>query len=183
MTVRLQRMTPADAGETIEWMTRQYGFDPEEVRWWVTHLHFNWALSVKALDESGQTVGLLNMSDYRIEEETEAIVVEAPELLAQLNAMRYIAVFSFIVAEEYRHVTPLSHEMLMEIWGELEERYDFIFVPVMHRLTTHAFWKRRGAIEFFRDSQSVYYLIPLGQRAEEVKAMVTQNMAICKRPR
>ena len=175
MNITLRRMTPADAEETIDWMTRQYSFDREEVRWWVTHLHFNWTLSVKASDEGGQTIGLLNMSDYRIAEETEAIIGEAPELLAQLDAMRYTAVFSFIVAEGYRHVTPLSHQMLMEIWDELEARYDFIFVPVMHRLTTHAFWKRRGAVEFFRDAQSVYYLIPLGPRAEEVKALVTQS--------
>ena len=169
MSITLHRMSPDDSVETIEWITRQYGFEHSEVTWWVEHLHFNWPLSVKATDETGQTVGLLNMSDYRIEEETDAIVSEAPELLAQLNAMRYTAVFSFIIAEDYRHCTPLSHQMLMEIWDELEARYDFIFVPVMHRLTTHAFWKRRGAVEFFRDSQSVYYLIPLGQRAEEVK--------------
>lgn len=168
MNIRLRRMTAADSEETIAWITRQYGFDGAEVRWWVEHLHFNWAMSVKAIDGDGGTVGLLNMSDYRIEEESESIAAERPELLARLNAMRYIAVFSFIVAEGYRHVTPLSHEMLKEIWGELEEGYDFVFVPVMHRLTTHDFWKRRGAVEFFRDSQSVYYMIPLSGRGRGI---------------
>ena len=64
---RLLRMTPADAPETIRWITNQYGFDPEEVRQWVHHLHFNWPLSVKAINPDGHTIGLLNMSDYRIE--------------------------------------------------------------------------------------------------------------------
>ena len=31
----------------------------------------------------------------------------------------------------------------------------------MHHLKTHQYWKRRGAIEFFRDKMSIYYLIPL----------------------
>lgn len=153
-------MTPADRDETIEWITRQYSFDRNEVTWWVDHLHFNWPMSVKAIDVNGQTVGLLNMSDYRINEETEAIVREKPAMLKQLNSLKYIAVFSFIVAESYRH-TPLNHQMIMEIWNELEQHYDFVFVPVMHSLKTHQYWKRRGAVEFFRDKMSVYYLIPL----------------------
>ena len=44
-------------------------------------------------------------------------------------------------------------------------RYDFIFVPVMHRLQTHCYWQRRGAREFYRDGQSVYYLIPINKEA------------------
>ena len=164
MNITLCRMTPADSGETIEWITRQYGFDRNEVTWWVENLHFNWPLSVKAIDEQGRTIGLLNMSDYRIEEETEAIVNEKPELLRRLNALRYTAVFSFIVAPQYRHTT-LNHRMIMDIWDELEQHYDFVFVPVMHSLKTHQYWKRRGAVEFFRDKMSIYYLIPLKSEA------------------
>lgn len=163
MNITLRRMTPADSRETIEWITRQYGLDRNEVAWWVENLHFNWPLSVKATDGNGTTIGLLNMSDYRIEEETEAIISEQPELLQKLNALRYTAVFSFIVAEPYRH-TPLNQQMIMEIWEELKANYDFVFVPVMHRLKTHQYWKRRGAIEFFRDQQSVYYIIPLSSK-------------------
>ena len=139
MNITLHRMTPADSGETIEWITRQYCFNRDEVASWVEKLHFNWPLSVKAVDENGKTVGLLNMSDYRIEEETSVIADEQPDLLQRLNAMRYTAVFSFIVAEPYRH-TPLNHRMIMDIWDELEHRYDFLFVPVMHHLKTHQYW-------------------------------------------
>ena len=71
----LQRMSPDDAQLTVDWMTRQYGFDPKEVEEWVAHLHFNWVKSVKAVDAAGNVIGLLNMSDYRIEEETEAIPI------------------------------------------------------------------------------------------------------------
>jgi hypothetical protein len=166
-------MTPADAPTTVAWMTRQYGFDPKEVEEWVAHLHFNWSMSVKALDAAGEVIGLLNMSDYRIEEETEAILSEQPELLRRLDALRYTAVFSFIVAEPYRH-TPLNHRMIMEIWHELEQDYDFLFVPVMHRLTTHQYWQRRGAVEFFRDSMSIYYLIPLRGKAL-LRSLLPQN--------
>lgn len=173
MNITLCRMTPADRGETIDWITRQYGFDRNEVASWVDNLHFNWPLSVKAVDEQGRTVGLLNMSDYRIEEETEAILSEQPELLRRLDALRYTAVFSFIVAEPYRH-TPLNHRMIMEIWDELEQDYDFLFVPVMHRLTTHQYWQRRGAVEFFRDSMSIYYLIPLRGKAL-LRSLLPQN--------
>ena len=157
MPYTLQRMTEADAPLTVEWMVRQYGFDREEVVSWVRELHFNWPLSVKALDEEGRVVGLLNMSDYLIEEETPEILTERPELLARLNARRYIAVFSFIVAEKYRG-TRLNSDMLMSLMPELRARYDFIFIPVMHRLKTHRYWQRWGAREFYRDREGVYYL-------------------------
>jgi len=158
MPYTLHRMTQADAPLTVEWMVRQYGFDRAEVETWVRDLHFNWPLSVKAVDENGMVIGLLNMSDYRIEEETEQILKDAPELLASLNAQRYTAVFSFIVAEEYRG-TRLNYDMLMSIMPELKARYDFIFIPVMHRLKTHTYWQRWGATEFYRDSECVYYLL------------------------
>jgi len=152
----LQRMTSADASLTVEWMVREYGFDRTEVESWVRDLHFNWPLSVKAVDDNGNVIGLLNMSDYRIEEETPQILADAPKLLASLNARRYTAVFSFIVAPEYRG-TRLNYDMLMSIMPELKARYDFIFIPVMHRLKTHAYWQRWGATEFYRDSESIYY--------------------------
>ena len=100
MSYILQRMTEDDASLTARWMVRQYGFDRAEVESWVQDLHFNWPLSVKALDENGHVIGLLNMSDYRIEEETPQILNDKPELIKSLNAQRYIAVFSFIVAEK-----------------------------------------------------------------------------------
>lgn len=166
-TTRLVRCTPSDSEESIDWITRQYGFDRGEVASWVRTLHFNWPMSVKAIDMEGRTVGLLNMSDYRVEEETEQILNDKPELVAALGRLRSIAVFSFIVAEEYRH-TRLNYQMLMAIWSELQS-YDFIFVPVMHRLQTHHYWQRWGAREFYRDAQSVYYLIPLSEAAKRLQ--------------
>ena len=166
MNYTLQRMAATDATETVEWMTRQYGFDAAEVRDWVAHLHFNWPMSVKAVDETGATVGLLNMSDYRIEEETAVMTRENPGLLAQLNALHYIAVFSFIVAEPFRG-TRLNYDMVMSLWDDLQA-YDFVFIPVMHHLKTHSYWKRWGAVEFFRDEMSVYYMLPLSQAAAGV---------------
>lgn len=171
MPYTLQRMTEDDAPLTVEWMVRQYGFDREEVVSWVRELRFNWPLSVKALDEEGRVVGLLNMSDYRIEEETPQILKYRPELVARLNARRYIAVFSFIVAEEYRG-TRLNSDMLMSLMPELKARYDFIFIPVMHRLKTHRYWQRWGATEFYRDAESVFYkweLQPEGEDREKLK--------------
>ena len=166
MNYTLQRMAATDATETVEWMTRQYGFDAAEVRDWVAHLHFNWPMSVKAVDETGATVGLLNMSDYRIEEETAVMTRENPGLLARLNALHYIAVFSFIVAEPFRG-TRLNYDMVMSLWDDLQT-YDFVFIPVMHHLKTHSYWKRWGAVEFFRDEMSVYYMLPLSPAAAEV---------------
>ncbi len=189
MNYTLHRMTPADAPLTVDWLTRQYGFDRAEVDDWVANLHFNWPLSVKAVvppppaetpplkggercsPETGElseglrggnenVVGLLNMSDYRIEEETPLIAREKPDLLAALNAQRYTAVFSFIVAPEYRG-TRLNYDMLMSIMPELRAHYDFIFVPVLHRLKTHRYWQRWGATEFYRDADCVYYRLPL----------------------
>ena len=153
-------MSPADAPLTVEWITRQYGFDRYEVEGWVRDLHFNWALSVKAVDANGEVIGMLNMSDYRIEDETERIRRDAPELLARLNALRYTAVFSFIVREDYRG-TRLNYDMLTSIMPELRERYDFVFIPVMHRLETHRYWQRWGAREFYQDEDCVYYLLPM----------------------
>ncbi len=166
MNYTLQRMAATDATETVEWMTRQYGFDAAEVRDWVAHLHFNWPMSVKAVDETRATVGLLNMSDYRIEEETAVMTRENPGLLARLNALHYIAVFSFIVAEPFRG-TRLNYDMVMSLWDDLQA-YDFVFIPVMHHLKTHSYWKRWGAVEFFRDEMSVYYMLPLSPAAAEV---------------
>lgn len=159
-----------DKVEVIQWITQQYGFDPAEVSLWVTHLHFNWPLSVKATDPQGSTVGYLNMSDYRIEEETEYIVEQAPRLLQRLNAYRYTAVFSFIVAPPYRG-TDLNYRMIQHIMPQLRQ-YDFIFIPVMHHLHTHQYWKRWGALEFFRDPNCVYYLLPFNP---DVKALLVSE--------
>ena len=160
MSYILQRMTEDDAPLTVRWMVRQYDFDRAEVESWVQNLHFNWPLSVKALDENGHVMGLLNMSDYRIEEETPQILKDKPELIKSLNTQRYIAVFSFIVAEEYRG-TRLNYDMLTSIMPELKAHYDFIFIPVMHHLKTHQYWQRWGAKEFYRDEDSVDYKLDI----------------------
>lgn len=175
MNYRLQRMTSADAPLTVQWMVRQYGFSPAEVEDWVANLHFNWPMSVKAVDAEGEPIGLLNMSDYRIEEETQLIVSEQPQLLARLNALRYIAVFSFIVADPYRG-TRLNYDMLMSLMPDLKA-YDFIFIPVMHHLKTHTYWQRWGAVEFFRDAMSVYYMLPLSSAARQVVSMMGSEHA------
>ena len=172
-TTRLVRCTEADSSETIDWITRQYDFDRGEVESWVRTLHFNWPMSVKAVDMEGRTVGLLNMSDYRVEEETEQILQDNPGLVAQLGEMKSIAVFSFIVAEEYRH-TRLNYQMLMSLWPDLRQ-FDFVFVPVMHRLKTHRYWQRWNAREFYRDEQSVYYFIPLSDKAINMKITQTSH--------
>ena len=156
----IKRMTPEDAPLTVDWMVRQYGFDRAEVEDWVQNLHFNWPLSVKALDENGNVIGLLNMNDYRIEEETPQILKDQPELIKSLNAQRYIAVFSFIVAEKYRG-TRLNYDMLMSIIPELKANYDFIFIPVLHHLKTHQYWQRWGTKEFYRDEECVYYKLEI----------------------
>ena len=149
-------MTEDDASLTVDWMVRQYGFDRDEVESWVQNLRFNWPLSVKAIDENGDVIGLLNMSDYRIEEETPQILTDEPELIKSLNARRYISVFSFIVAENHRG-SRLNYDMLMSIMPELKARYDFVFIPVLHRLKTHRYWQRWGATAFYRDADCVYY--------------------------
>lgn len=162
MSYTLHRMTEADAPLTVYWITRQYGFDCNEVESWVRDLNFNWPLSVKAVDENGDVIGLLNMSDYRIEDETAQIQKDNPELLAKLNSQRYTAVFSFIVREDYCG-TRLNYDMIMEIMPELKANYDFIFIPVLHSLKTHGYWQRWGAREFYRDTECVYYLLPISQ--------------------
>ena len=164
MQYTLHRMTAAEAPLTVEWIVRQYGFDSAEVEDWVQHLHFNWPLSVKAVDGQGRVVGLLNMSDYRIEEEAPLIATERPDLLAAMNARRYTAVFSFIVSPDYRG-TRLNYDMLSTILPELKAGYDFVFIPVLHRLKTHQYWQRWGATEFYRDADCVYYQLPLHQAA------------------
>ncbi len=166
-------MTSADASLTVQWMVRQYGFDPAEVEDWVAHLHFNWPMSVKAVDTMGNPIGLLNMSDYRVEEETQLIVTEHPHLLSQLNELKYIAVFSFIVAEPYRG-TRLNYDMLMALWPDLQA-YDFVFIPVMHHLKTHRYWQRWGAVEFYRDPMSVYYMLPLSPAAKALALNVASK--------
>lgn len=146
-----------DKEETCTWMCRQYGFEWEPTMQWLTHLHINWPLSVRARQDDN-TIGLLTMSDYHIEEETEVMQQEQPELLAALNQYRYTAVFSFIVAPDHKG-TKLNYDMLMNVMPELKQ-YDFIFVPVMHQLKTHTYWKRWGALFFYQDAISKYYLIP-----------------------
>ncbi|MCR5192345.1 MAG: hypothetical protein K6D59_03480 [Bacteroidales bacterium] len=166
MPYTLHRMTPDDAQLTTEWIVRQYGFDRRTVETWIETLHFNWPLSVKAIDDHGEVIGLLNMSDYRIEEETEQILIDNPTLLAQLNAMRYVAVFSFIVREDLRG-SRLNYDMIQSIMPELKQ-YDFVFIPVLHRLKTHQYWQRWGAKEFYRDSECVYYLLPMRQGTSDL---------------
>ena len=65
--------------------------------------------------------------------------------------------------------------MIMSLWLDLQE-YDFVFIPVMHHLKTHNYWKRWGAVEFFRDGMSVYYMLPLSPSAAEVAQTLGQTM-------
>ena len=51
--------------------------------------------------------------------------------------------------------------MLMSIMPELKAHYDFVFIPVLHRLKTHQYWQRWGATEFYRDAECVYYQLEL----------------------
>lgn len=146
-----------DKKETCEWMCRQYGFDWDTTWDWLTNLHINWPLTVKALDQDERTIGLLTMSDYRIEEETPQMAQDKPALLERLNQFSYAAVFSFIVAPD-RKGTRLNYDMLQCIMPQLKQ-YDFIFVPVLHHLKTHEYWKRWGATLFYEDADSKYYLI------------------------
>jgi hypothetical protein len=57
--------------------------------------------------------------------------------------------------------------MLKSLMPDLQA-YDFIFIPVMHHLKTHSYWQRWGAVEFFRDAMSVYYMLPLSSAARQV---------------
>ncbi len=160
----LERCTPSNSEETCEWMCRQYGFEKSTVDSWMKELHINWPLSVRAVSH-GQTIGYLTMSDYRIEEETEAILRDRPALLADLNRFRYTAVFSFIVAPD-RKGSRLNYDMLMNIMAELRH-YDFVFIPVMHHLKTHQYWQRWGARLFYEDSNCKYYLLPFNPQVLE----------------
>ncbi len=161
----LERCTEADDKEpTCRWMCRQYGFEWNLTMEWLTKLHINWSLSVRAISQ-GSTIGYLTMSDYRIEDESEDIAVKQPALLAALSKYRYTAVFSFIVKEEY-HGTKLNYDMLMDVMDELKN-YDFVFIPVMHHLKTHAYWRRWGALYFYEDAVSKYYLLPFTPAVSE----------------
>jgi hypothetical protein len=51
--------------------------------------------------------------------------------------------------------------MLMSIMPELKTNYNFIFIPVLHRLKTHHYWQRWGAKEFYRDADCVYYKLDI----------------------
>ena len=172
----LRRMTAADAPLTVDWRVAQYGFDRAEVEQWVATLAFDWPLSVKAVGADGRVAGLLNMSSYRIEDEAEQMPVREPELLARLNALRYTAVFSFIVRADLRG-TRLNHDMLTSIMPELRRRFDFVFVPVLHRLATHRYWRRWGALEFHRDAECVYYALPLGESQRLAISEIISNFA------
>ena len=146
-----------DKDEMCQWISTEFHFPYDEVMGYLNELSINWGLSVKAIDEAGQTIGYLTMSDYRIEDETEQIKKDKPELLEYLNSQRYVSIFSFIVAPAYRG-TKLNYDMIMSIAEELDE-YDFIFVPVMHKLKTHDYWKRWGAVMFYEDHESKFYSI------------------------
>ena len=65
-----------------------------------------------------------------------------------------------LVSPDYRG-TRLNYDMLMSILPELKAGYDFVFIPVLHRLKTHQYWQRWGATEFYRDADCVYYQLPL----------------------
>jgi hypothetical protein len=57
--------------------------------------------------------------------------------------------------------------MLINLKPDLQA-YDFVFIPVMHHLKTHTYWQRWGAVEFYRDPVSVYYLLPLSPVGKQV---------------
>ena len=111
MSYILNRMTSADAPLTVEWMVRQYGFSKHEVEEWVANLHFNWPLSVKAEEKgSGRVLGLLNMSDYRIEEETHPHCQRTtPTTCATQRTALHRRVFVHRGSAISRHTAQLRH--------------------------------------------------------------------------
>lgn len=157
-----------DKEEMCQWMSKQFDAPYEEIMGYLNDLQINWGLSVKALDSRGNTIGFLTMSDYNIEDETEQILTDAPDLLNELNQFDYVSGFSFIVAPEYRG-SRLNYDMLNSIQSELDKK-DFIFIPVQHHLRTHNYWRRFGAICFYQDDESKYYIIPKNERVKEVLA-------------
>ena len=140
--------------------TRKYPNCPDS-RFLLSRYVTNTITSIVALiSETQGDRNLVHVSDYRIEEETPQILKDEPELIKSLNAQRYIAVFSFIVAEKYRG-TRLNYDMLISIMPELKTKFDFIFIPVLHRLKTHQYWQRWGAKEFYRDEDCVCYKLDI----------------------
>ena len=155
-----------DKNETCKWISKQFNDPFDKVMGFVEELSINWPMSVKALDEDGKTIGLLTLSNYSIEEESEQIAIDNPQLLNELNKLKYISFFSFIVAPQYRG-SKLNYDMLVSLSSELK-KYDFIFVPVQHHLKTHDYWKRWGGIQFYEDDESKFYIIPLNEKVIKV---------------
>ena len=155
-----------DKNEMCQWISNQFNDPFDEVMGFLEELSINWGMSVKALDENGETIGFLTLSDYRIEEETEQIARERPELLEALNKLNYISFFSFIVAPQYRG-TKLNYDMIMSLEDDLK-KFDFLFVPVQQRLKTHDYWKRWGGIQFYEDEESKFYIIPKNEKTIKI---------------
>lgn len=154
-----------DKDEACKQISEEFGDPTEEVMGYLNELSINWPLSVKAVD-NGKTVGFLLMSDYRIEEETEQIKEDKPELLNDLNELKYTAIFAFLVNKAYRG-TKLNVDMVKEVKPYMKD-YDFIFIPVRHELKTHDYWKRWGALCFYEDKESKFYLIPQNEKVIKV---------------
>lgn len=155
-----------DKEEVCRWWSETFGDSYETVMEWLTNLSMNWELSVKAVDENGETAGFLIMSDYNIEDETESIVNDEPELLNDLNKLKYIGGFGFVISPKYRG-SSLHLKMIRDL-ADVYKNYDFIFIPVRHELRTHNYWKRMGAIFFYQDEESKYYLIPQNDKVIKI---------------
>ena len=52
-------------------------------------------------------------------------------------------------------------KLSMSIMPELKTKFDFIFIPVLHRLKTHQYWQRWGAKEFYHDEDCVCYKLDI----------------------
>lgn len=168
-----------DKEEACQWLSDEFGDSYEEVMGWLDECSINWPLSVKGLNNEGETAGFLLMSDYNIEDESATIADDEPELLADLNSLNYIAGFAFLINPKYRG-TRLHYQMLRKL-SDVYKNYDFIFIPVRHELRTHNYWKRMGAVYFYEDEESKYYIIPQSNRAFNVLKKYRLNESFIRR--
>ena len=168
-----------DKDEACQWISDEFGDTYEEVMGWFDECSINWYLSAKGLNDKGETAGFLLMSDYNIEDESATIADDEPELLADLNSLNYIAGFAFLINPKYRG-TRLHYQMLRKLY-DVYKNYDFIFIPVRHELRTHNYWKHMGAVYFYEDEESKYYIIPQSNRAFSVLEKHRLNESVVNR--
>lgn len=148
-------------------------FDEFNAEWFASYLNESGLVpscSFIGKNKCGDVVGACVVTKETIEEAceepSETLIKKMPGFYGVISNMRYLCISVLAVDREYRG-GQLNYELVGRCVDKLRSiGCEWVYVQVMHKLKTHDYWKRWGAVEFFENEESKHYALPITSKAK-----------------